>query len=102
MSNLIVEITTIAISLIGVIISYILIPYIKSKTTEKQRDDIVFWIEIAVSAAEQIYKEKGQGRLKKEYVIEFMRGKGIELSINEFDVLIESTVLELKRMQGEW
>ncbi len=42
-----------------------------------------------------IYKEKGQGKLKKEYVIDFLTSKGIRLTIQELDTLIEAAVLEL-------
>ncbi len=99
MNNMIVEIGTILISLTGVLVTYLLIPYIKSKTTEKQREDIMFWVKVAVNAAEQIYKEKGNGKLKKEYVVKFLNDIGIKISEFELDVLIESAVLELDKIK---
>lgn len=99
MNNMIIEVGTILISLIGVLVTYLLIPYIKSKTTEKQREDIMFWVKVAVNAAEQIYKEKGNGKLKKEYVVKFLNDIGIKISEFELDVLIESAVLELDKIK---
>ena len=54
-----------------------------------------FWVTVAVGAAEQIYKEKGQGKEKKEYVVEFLDSIGVKLTIEELNVLIESAVKEL-------
>lgn len=99
MESLTFQIASILISLIGVLVTYLLIPYIKSKTTEKQREDIMFWVKVAVNAAEQIYKEKGNGKLKKEYVVKFLNDIGIKISEFELDVLIESAVLELDKIK---
>lgn len=101
MESLTFQITSILISLVGVLVSYLLIPYIKSKTTEKQREDIYFWVKVAVNAAQQIYKEKGQGRFKKEYVFNFLvDDMGFKISMDELNILIESAVLELKKLEG--
>lgn len=89
----------VVIPILGAIITYILVPFLKSKTTEKQRDNIYFWVTVAVGAAEMIYQENGQGKLKKEYVIDFLMSKGIKITIQELDVLIESAVKELNIIQ---
>jgi hypothetical protein len=50
------DITTIieaAFALIAVVITAIVIPYIKSKTTVAQQQQINGWVKIAVAAAEQ-------------------------------------------------
>ena len=92
-------VTRVAIPILGAIITYLIVPFLKQKTTKEQRENIYFWVEVAVSAAEQIYKEKGQGKLKKEYVIDFLSSKGIKLTIQELDVLIEAAVKELNITQ---
>ena len=83
------------IGLLGTIITYVLVPYIKSKTTENQRDNIYNLVLIAVRAAEQIYNMSGQGKLKKEYVIEYLNSKGVKVTIEDLDVFIEAAVREL-------
>lgn len=92
-------IVKVLIPILGAIITYILVPFFKQKTTKEQRDNIYFWVKIAVGAAEQIYKEKGQGKLKKDYVIDFLTSKGINITIQELDILIEAAVKELNLVQ---
>lgn len=87
------------ITILGAILTYIVGPYILSKTTKEQREDYYFWTKLAVQAAEQIYREKGQGKLKKEYVVDFLVSKGINLTVQELDVLIEAAVKELNMAQ---
>lgn len=96
-SEAFVNIGTALIALIGAIITYVIVPYIKSKTTENQRENVKFWVQVAVGAAEQIYKEKGQGKLKKEYVLDFLNSKGIKITDEQLDVLIEATVYQIKQ-----
>ena len=45
----------VVIPILGAIITYILVPLILQKTTKEQRNNIYFWVKIAVGAAEQIY-----------------------------------------------
>ena len=92
-------IVKVLIPILGAIITYLIVPFIKQKTTKEQRENIYFWIKVAVAAAEQIYKEKGQGKLKKEYVVDFLVSKGINITIEELDVLIEAAVKELNMAQ---
>lgn len=87
--------TKVLIPLLGAILTYLIVPLILQKTTKQQRENIYFWVTVAVQAAEMIYKGKGQGKLKKEYVIDFLTSKGIRLTIQELDALIEAAVLEL-------
>lgn len=56
-------------ALIAAVITAIVIPYIRSKTTAQQQTEINAWVRIAVSAAEQIYVGSGRGQEKKAYVI---------------------------------
>lgn len=82
-------------ALIAVIITAVVIPYIKSKTTTQQQAQINAWVKIAVAAAEQIYKGSGRGEEKKEYVINWLEERGFTLDEDELDALIESAVYEL-------
>ena len=96
---MVIDITAIIVAFIGLIstvLTVVVVPYFKSKTTETQRENIYFWAKIAVQAAEQIYKETGQGAAKKEYVKKFLAEHGIILDEDQVDVVIESAVLQLK------
>lgn len=87
------------ISILGAIITYMVVPYLKSKTSKEQRETIMFWVSVAVSAAEQIFNERGMGEEKKKFVVGFLVEKGIKVSLDELDVLIESAVKELNLVQ---
>ncbi len=98
MSNeAIVQIGTILIALIGAIITYIIIPYIKSKTTGEQFRNIEYWVKVAVSAAEQIFNQPGMGEKKKRYVINFLQDLGIKITIEQLEILIEAAVHEINK-----
>jgi hypothetical protein len=84
-----------AFALIGVVITAIVIPFIKSKTTVAQQQAINSWVRIAVAAAEQIYVGSGRGVEKKAHVISFLKSKGITLDVETVDAMIESAVYEL-------
>ena len=99
-----IDLTAIVVALIGVlgtVITTVLVPYFKSKTTEAQRGNIYFWAKIAVEAAEKIYKESGMGKQKKTYVKEFLKEHGIELDEKQVDVVIESAVLQMQNALAE-
>ena len=58
------DITTIieaAAALVAAVITAVVIPYIKSRTTAQQQAEINAWVKIAVTAAEQIYRGSGRG-----------------------------------------
>lgn len=87
------------VSILGAIITYMVVPFLKSKTSKEQRETIMFWVSVAVSAAEQIFNERGMGEEKKKFVVEFLVEQGIKVNPDELDVLIESAVKELNLVQ---
>ena len=60
--NMIIEAV---IMLIAAIISAVVIPWIRSKTSAAQFEQIEMWVTVAVEAAEQIYTGSGRGAEKK-------------------------------------
>ena len=83
------------LALAGAVITCVLIPYIKSKTTTEQQKEINAWVKIAVTAAEQIYKGQGRGEEKKEYVLAWLQEHGITVDEAKLDAMIEAAVYEL-------
>jgi len=83
-------------ALIGIVITAVVIPYIKSKTTNQQRTEINAWVKIAVTAAEQIYIGTGRGVEKKSYVLDWLHVHGITFDENKLDAIIEAAVYDLK------
>ena len=82
-------------ALVAALVTCIVIPYIKSKTTAEQQKEINSWVRVAVAAAEQIYVGSKRGAEKKQYVISFLKEHGITLDETKLDALIEATVYDL-------
>lgn len=94
------DITTIVeavAALIAAIITVFVVPYIKSRTTTNQQQQINAWVRIAVTAAEQIYAGSGRGEEKKAYVIDWLRKHGVTVDESKLDALIEAAVFELNK-----
>lgn len=83
------------IMLAAALITTFFIPWIKGKIDAQKLAKIERWVEIAVGAAEQIYKESGMGAIKKEYVLSFLAKKGLSIDTESLDAMIEATVREL-------
>lgn len=93
-----VDITTIinaVIALIAAVITAFVIPWVKSKTTSQQREDLIAWIKIAVAAAEQIYIGDKRGAEKKQYVLDFLAKYGFSVNEDSVNAAIEAAVREL-------
>ena len=84
------------IGLLGTVITVVLVPYLKCKTTEKQRNNIYTLVMFAVRAAEQILKiEDPTGKKRKQYVVEYLNSKGMKINENDLNIFIEAAVKEL-------
>lgn len=93
-----IDITPIIEAVITVIVLCIttfLIPYIKSKTTAAQQEQIQAWVNIAVMAAEQLIQGSGKGAEKKEYVIKWLNEHNITFDAEKLDAMIEAAVYKL-------
>jgi len=96
-SELFVQIVTGIITILTVLITAFIIPYIKSKISAQNFVIIASWVTVAVEAAEQLYKNADNaGLLKYEYVVSSLKEKGIDIDETELKNLIESAVLKLK------
>lgn len=85
------------ISLVVVICTTFIVPYIKEKVDQTILANVNKWTRIAVQTAEMIYKESGMGKEKKSYVLKFLNNVGITYDEAQIDALIESAVYELKK-----
>lgn len=86
-------------ALVAVLITVYLIPWIKSRTTEQQREEINVWVKIAVQAAEQLCNsgKLGNKEEKKQYVVDFLAQKNLKIELTELDKMIEAAVLEINK-----
>ena len=99
-----VDLTQVVVAILTLIISMVsafLVPYLKTKIGTEKLENIRFWVNIAVEAAEQIYTGSGRGKEKKEYVLKFLNSKGFTLNADEIENIIEAAVLNLKLNKKE-
>ncbi|SUB74361.1 phage holin, LLH family [Peptoniphilus indolicus] len=89
------------LSCLSILIVKIIIPLLKQKYGKEKINNALEVVKIAVNAAEQIYNKRGQGDLKKEYVIQYLKDKGIKIKDDELDAMIEACVLELNKWKKE-
>lgn len=89
------------IAVLSAVITYVVVPLLKARLGDQQFAAIKNWVNVAVHAAEQIYRTSGSGAEKKQYVLDFLTGKGLKISGEELDRLIEAAVFEMnKTMNG--
>ena len=98
----ITQIVSLIIAVLGLILTGIFMPYIKTKVSADKLSTVYTLIKIAVNAAEQLYGSK-QGEKKKQYVINYLAAKGIyfdeSVIEDEFNAMIEAAVYELSKGQ---
>ena len=92
----ITDIIEAVVVLLSALVTTFLLPYIRQKLSDEKRQKLIFWIETAVKAAEQIYGSK-TGQQKKDYVVAFLLSKGIVANVDEVTALIESEVYKLTK-----
>lgn len=85
--------------LIGLVSVYV-VPFLKSKITKDQMETLLYYVNIAVKAASQIYT-KEQWQEKKEYCMKYIKDVvdnklSITLSDEEISTLIEGVLNGLK------
>lgn len=93
-----IDITEILVSILGVIttiIAVMVIPYIKSKLSAEQEEKLAYWVDVAVMAAEGLFKQSGMGDEKFEYVMNFLEAKGLGADFEEIEALVEASVYQL-------
>ncbi len=87
----ITQITGAVITIAVAIVTGLLIPYIRRKTTAAQQELISFWAQMGVDAAQQ-FLGSAEGSVKFEYVKEFLLSKGLTPDENELKIFIEQAV----------
>lgn len=78
------------LALAAAVITYIVVPWIKARTTNEQQETVRAAIRVGVYAAEQIYGA-GKGAEKMAYVKRMLEGYGYEVDTAE----IEAAVMQL-------
>ncbi|GEM_PF-1659936 len=95
-----IKIIVALIGLLGAIITGVVVPYIRTKTTKEQRDNLYNIIKIAVQAADQLLKlTDPTGENRKQYVLNYLNNIGLKVNSEDLETMIESAVNELNLLQ---
>lgn len=87
------------ISLLAVVITTYLIPWIKARTTSAQQEYIRAAAHVAVYAAEKFYGA-GNGDKKLEYASKVLKEDyGIELNLNKLEAVIDAAIKEMEQAE---
>lgn len=93
------------IPVIGAIITYFIVPFIKSSISEKQLAQYKEWTVLAVKCAELVFKESGRGEDKKTYVVNFLNDmfnkNKVVITEEQINILIEAAVKEMKEIESK-
>lgn len=95
--ELVILLLKVILMAVGVFIIPYVQKYLKTNTTKEQRENALFWVKQVTRIAEELYKIKGSGKLKKEYVLEWLNKNGVKLSNEQLSILIDMVVEEYNR-----
>lgn len=84
------------IALIVALITYKVIPWIKSKTTESQQAVLMATVRTLVYAAEQLYGA-GKGDEKLAYVKQKLEEKGFDVDIDAIEAAVKEITIEITK-----
>lgn len=81
-----------------VILAVKIFPLIKLKLGQEKYNWFLFWVDIAVKAAEKLFQGSGRGEEKNEYVMKFLsflNEHGFELDLEILKNMVEAKCQEL-------
>ena len=70
------------------------VPLIKANTTAKEREDLLFWVELAVEAAQQLYYQSS-GPVRLQHALSVLAEKGFDVTDKVVLSAVEAAVLRL-------
>lgn len=92
------------IPVLGAIVTYFVIPFLKEKINTEKLSQYKEWATLAVKAAEMLWPESGMGSDKKQFVVDYLNKmfneKKVVITEEQLNVLIESAVQELNKYKN--
>ncbi|MFG6358951.1 MAG: phage holin [Acetatifactor sp.] len=102
MDSRLFEIILALIPVLGAVITYFIVPYIRTNIDAARLAQYKEWAGLAVKTAEMLWRETGHGEDKKAYVVNFLtdmfNSRKIVITEEQMNVLIESAVKEMKEI----
>ena len=81
-------------ALLGAVLARYLLPWLQARTTQQQREDLLTWAEIAVSAAQQLYHQSG-GERRLRHALSVLSEQGFDVDQSQVRAAVEAAVLKL-------
>lgn len=104
MDNRLFDILLTLIPVLGAVITYFIVPYLKANISSTQLAQYKEWADLAVKTAEMLWRESGHGKDKKAYVVNFLtemfNSRKIVITEEQMNVLIEAAVKEMKGVRN--
>ena len=88
------------IALAAAVVTVFLVPWISSRTTAQEREELLSWVDIAVAAAQQLYY-KCSGAQRLDYALAMLEEKGFDIDDGAVVDAVEAAVLKLHRQLEE-
>lgn len=87
--------------LLVAVASAFLVPWLKSKTTATERDELLKWVDIAVAAAQQLY-HNSNGKDRLDYALSVLYDQGFDVNTSDVRNAVEAAVLKLhQQLDGD-
>ena len=84
------------LALLAALVTYKLIPWIKSKTTAEQQALLTATVKTLVYAAEQLYGA-GKGDEKLAYVKQKLEEKGFDVDVDAIEAAVKEITIEITK-----
>ncbi len=101
MNDLLFQLLLSCIPILGIIITSFFIPYLKTKISVTQMEEISKWVTKAVQAAEILFNSPGSGPDKRDYVIHFIdnlfNSKKTIITNDQIRILLEASLQTLEQ-----
>lgn len=104
MNEILFQIILGVVSILGAILTGIVVPFVKEKIGNEKLAKYEEWALMAVECAEMLFKEQGMGEQKKQYVIDFLNKmfnkNRVVITEQQIEVLVEAAVKSMKLQEN--
>lgn len=104
MNEILFQIILGVISILGAILTGIIVPFVKEKIGNEKLAKYEQWASMAVECAEMLFKEQGMGEQKKQYVVDFLNKtfnkNRVVITPQQIEVLVEAAVKSMKLQEN--
>ena len=84
------------VALLGALTARYLLPWLQARTTAQQREHLLAWAEIAVSAAQQLYHQSN-GERRLLHALGVLEEQGFDVDGEQVRATVEAAVLKLHK-----